>query len=415
MAVCLLPAAAEARVSYRQAVDLERSLSLALPAVEGASVFLDGGDSRCPTTPFTFEWGDGSRDESFFPARHTYAGDGGRYTVRVTAHYADGSSDTVATAVVLVPALAFERRVPSAVRLLLPDTPEGVAPAIAPDVPRLGAFAPEAFTTVPPATIEYVLDVAHAIQMDLCNRDVAPRAATHQVVARADDGYGCSLWFLEPSVTSCVTQMVAPVPDWSSLFHESGHNLTLNSPAAYHLGGKTDGEMSAFMSESLAQILAHVTAALLRDDAEWYGISPDLADAVAASAFHTASGALTNCSRDYLRGGMRFCSHDSPDTPNDETLPTFMVFAREFLLLADGAGDYRLPTKRLMASIETWCAEDTVRWQQPDNESFRATFMVAACSHALGRDLRDHFRALGFPISDAVYAEVGARPKAKAR
>jgi hypothetical protein len=48
-------------------------------------------------------------------------------------------------------------------------------------------------------------------------------------------------------------------------------------------------------------------------------------------------------------------------------------------------------------------------------ESFRATMMVAAVSFAHDRDLRDTFRALHFPIDDAVFSEltatVGAYPR----
>jgi hypothetical protein len=40
-----------------------------------------------------------------------------------------------------------------------------------------------------------------------------------------------------------------------------GHNLSLNSPASFYFGGKTDAHANAIISEALAQIFQDVTAA----------------------------------------------------------------------------------------------------------------------------------------------------------
>ncbi len=411
---CAGAAAASPAYSLREALTRESSLSLVPVVHEGLSVTIDGYDGRRPGTPFTFDWGDGMREESFFVAEHTYAEGTGVARITVTAHYDDGTTGEAGATLPLRPAVTYQRRVPRAVALLLPDSPATVAPAVEPGGPRLGAFPAEVFTAIPPDAIEYVLDVAHAIQIDLCNGDVAPRARTRQVVARSEEGYGCSLWFLEPATVACATKMVGPSPDWSSLFHEMGHNVTLNTPAACHLGGKTDGPMSAIASESLAQILQHATAALLCADAERTGLSPDLRDLIWACALRTTVP-LVEGARRYEREGMCFRSRDLPETPTDETLPSFMHLGREFLLLADETGEIRLATKRLMAAVETWSPADTERWQQPENEVFRATFLVAAMSHGVGRDLREHFRARGYPVDDTLYGELAIRPKAEVR
>ena len=60
--------------------------------VRGATATLNGGDSRRPATPFTFDWGDGSRSEGFFPVAHTYTDTRRNYTVTTTAHYPTGES-----------------------------------------------------------------------------------------------------------------------------------------------------------------------------------------------------------------------------------------------------------------------------------------------------------------------------------
>jgi hypothetical protein len=237
---------------------------------------------------------------------------------------------------------------------------------------------------------------------------VAPSAAEGQLVARATKGYGFSLWFTEPAAFACADAVMAPAPRWSVLFHEMAHGVTLNSPARRRIGADVTGCANAVMSESLAQILQHVTAALMANEPSRYGLSEDLAEEVWASAELTA-GPLIDGARRYREGGLHYCSWNSPETDDDETLPTFMALAREFLLLADATGDLRGPTRRLMAAIETWGPADAERWQPREAEAFRSTFMVAAVGHALGQDVRTHFRDMGFPIEDVVYTAVQAR------
>jgi hypothetical protein len=76
------------------------SLGLLVLEVDHATrtLHLGGGDTRQPSTPFDFDWGDGSVTQGFFPLTHSYSASG-RYTVRVTAHYANG---TVGYALVVV-------------------------------------------------------------------------------------------------------------------------------------------------------------------------------------------------------------------------------------------------------------------------------------------------------------------------
>jgi hypothetical protein len=48
-----------------------------------------------------WEWGDGTSEDHYFPATHTYR-QGGRYTIRVTAFQSDGLSTTERTSVDLI-------------------------------------------------------------------------------------------------------------------------------------------------------------------------------------------------------------------------------------------------------------------------------------------------------------------------
>ena len=64
-------------------------LTLREPVVDRktGTVLINGLDTNQPDTPFTWSWGDGKMDQSFFPATHTYADRTTTYTVTVTAHY----------------------------------------------------------------------------------------------------------------------------------------------------------------------------------------------------------------------------------------------------------------------------------------------------------------------------------------
>jgi hypothetical protein len=53
-------------------------------------VFLNGGDPRAPSNPFTFIWGDGSTTIGFFPQTKTYAACDLNYTVEVRPNYGSG-------------------------------------------------------------------------------------------------------------------------------------------------------------------------------------------------------------------------------------------------------------------------------------------------------------------------------------
>jgi hypothetical protein len=63
----------------------------------------------------------------------------------------------------------------------------------------------------------------------------------------------------------------------------------------------------------------------------------------------------------------------------------------------------------MMRLLQTFNASDHARYQRPDEDAFRATFMVAAMSYGFDRDLRQRFRDLAFAIDDAVYDEMMAR------
>jgi len=56
-------------------------------------VQINGVDSRAPNTPFTWNWGDGATTQGFFPQSHTYSNVQLNYSLQVTSHENDGSTD----------------------------------------------------------------------------------------------------------------------------------------------------------------------------------------------------------------------------------------------------------------------------------------------------------------------------------
>ena len=63
------------------------------------AVAINGVDTRRPTKPFQFDWGDGTSSQNFFPASHIYVDLRRNYVVKVTATYEDGSTQSVSVPV----------------------------------------------------------------------------------------------------------------------------------------------------------------------------------------------------------------------------------------------------------------------------------------------------------------------------
>ncbi len=402
--------AEERRFSFAPLMGDPPTLHVAEPTVSGAEVTVNGGDSARPRTPFTFDWGDGTKSRSFFPAKHTYADTSRSYTITVTAHYGDRSASQAVRLSFVRPSYAYRRDPSIPRRIRIPSEPvalDTTMPGYRPPTDLKG-FA-DADLAVPRDALEYALDVGHAIQMDLCNGDVDPRGGLDQVVlSQPKFGGAFSLWFTRPVVMGANPAYLSNLSGLSSLYHEMGHNITLNSPARYRFGGKTDGPMNTIVSETLAQIMQHATAWLILNHPQRYGLGEALAEGLERSVAMSFTG-LARAHRDYVAQGCTFATRQEPGTKQDRTFGTFMTVAYVFVEGAERAGDFRGTTKRLMRLLQTFNEEDHRRYRMPANDAFRSTFMVAAVSHGLKRDMRARFRELRFPVDDTVYDEMMKR------
>jgi hypothetical protein len=387
------------------------TLSVGDVRIEGRVVRVNGADSAQPTTSFCFDWGDGKRTEGWFPATHEYEHIDHNYVLSVTARYGD-RTDKVTADVRFMPARYTYERLPTIPRRVFVPCEDTALGSTMPgyDPPRgVTCFEDAGLCPVPRDVIEYVLDVGHHIQMDLCNADVTPKAATRQVVLKQTQFGGCgSLWFTDPVSFICHPNYLSNEVDFSSLLHELGHNLTLNSPADYRFGGKTDGPMNAIVSETLANIFQHATIHIILNTDGHFGLSDDLCRRLSECGIRSV-GVIREAHRKYVTDPREYTTYNDPDTRDDDTFNTFMTVAYVFCDLAEQRGDYRTPLKRMMHLMQTFSPSDHQRFQQRENEPFRATFLIAGLSYGLDTDLREKFRQLNFPVSDEIYSELLAR------
>jgi hypothetical protein len=228
----------------------------------------------------------------------------------------------------------------------------------------------------------------------------------NQVIVNDPNGM-YSLWFTSPVAVAASNGAFSGTPQWSSLFHEMGHNMTLNSPANYYYGGKIDGNANAIFSETMAQIFQHATDYVLINDYQTYGLSEDLALDIKNSALSSMQY-VTNAYQSYLANGKHFDSWNDPSTPDDETLDTFMTIAYVFFEHAENSPlGYSASLKRMMTLLQLFDANMAAQYDPNDNTAaaatFRSTLMVAAVSYAFEQDLRPEFRNLNFPIDDQEY------------
>jgi hypothetical protein len=399
-------------------------VKVAVIDLEGGSVECNGVDSARPQESFLWDWGDGEQSRGFFPQKHSYRNRNRSYLAKVTAHYPGDRSDSVEVGVFFRPLSLLPNRPPIArsVRVLIPAEKPDLRPARAPYglSPSLTAFDDSFFQTCTRETVEYVLTQAAAIQVDFANSDVCKADGRFEQVLLRDPKFNgmYSVWYTEPVCFGVGDYGFKGDLQWSSFFHEMGHNVTLNSPARFHWGFKQDGPANSIYSETMAQIFQHATAYELLNNQRKYGLSGELAFGIAKNA-RDSMCFVRRGFESYRKEGFRFCSWNDPETQQDETINTFTTIAYKFFEHAENAGrGYREPVKQLTAFLQRfnpeWEKGFSARRNSPQAERFRATLAVAALSQAFGKDLRPEFRDLRFPIDDDVFQELmtsGKTPK----
>ncbi|HEY4759362.1 MAG TPA: hypothetical protein VIH42_02155, partial [Thermoguttaceae bacterium] len=87
------------------------------------TVSYNGLDMAQPNIPFTWNWGDGTIVDGWFPQNHTYSDPSHNYVVTLTSHYLDGSSDSVSSTVRFVAPQINPVSLPSNVTVTIPAQP----------------------------------------------------------------------------------------------------------------------------------------------------------------------------------------------------------------------------------------------------------------------------------------------------
>ena len=233
-----------------------------------------------------------------------------------------------------------------------------------------------------------------------------------QVVLR-DSTFGgaYSLWYSSPVAFASGDCFFSGSIDYSSLFHEMGHNFTANSPASFRYGGKVDGCANAIVGETVARWFQQTVAFELLNNPVKYGIPDDVASAIASSASNMMRGVRYSYDA-YVAAGKPFSSWNSPDTAVDETFGTFTTLAYRFFVHADAIQDCKGPLTRAMKLLNTFKSAMLSQYAPSENTeaaaTFRSTLMVAAISYGFAQDLRSEFRQLGFPIDDSTFSTLYA-------
>jgi hypothetical protein len=385
------------------------------------TVRIEGGAAGLAGEP-VWSFGDGEVKAHWFPIEHTYATPRSTHIVKVSGVFRDGVTNS-AELMVRFTAPSIERRVSSeTVAVTIPSCDVALASRM-PEygfAPTLTHFDNRVFTpAMPRSTLEYLLTVAATIQYGLVNSNLTlVDRGFRQILLRDPKAGGMySIWYSTPIAFGVGDYGLQGAPEYSSFFHEMGHNFTLNFPAPYRYGGRIDGDANAIYSETLAQIFQHATAWEIINRAAEYGIPADLVFEIRQSA--RLSMAVVRSSYDrYVRSGAKFASWNDPTTPQDETFDTFMTVAYKFFAHAESGGrGYKTPTQRLCQFLGMFDADLHRQYSQivmtEAAEEFRSTLFVAGLSHAFHEDLRSEFRTLRFPVDDRVYDQLTSRMRAE--
>ncbi len=363
-------------------------------------------------TYISWEWGDGTIENGWFPMTHTYTDVTQNYILEVIANYAGGGKDTAETIIRFVPPFISPITLPDMIAVHIPDNEvvlDTMGTRLYPPPTYLTFFDDDFFPIIPRSTIEYILSTAAKFQKDFANDSLfLPFGKFEQYMFR-DPTFGgaYSLWFTNPVSFGVGDPFMLGNIDYSSLFHEMGHNMTLNTPPSFYYGDVIGGNANAIYSESMAQIFQHATGYEIVNNYDYYGLSEDLMLEIKQQVIRTIKF-VRNGYDQYILNDKPFASWNDPSTPEDETMLTFLTIALKFCEHAENSEEgYMIPLKRMMNLLQGLCLGWAIAYDPQHNtadaDTFRATLMVRALSDAFQTDLKDEFRDLNFPVSDQIY------------
>jgi len=360
----------------------------------------------------SWDWGDGNFENGWFPMTHTYADISQNYIVRVIANYSGGLKDTAEILIRFIPPSIVPITLSDTIAVHIPDNDDlldTLGTRLYPPPITLTFFNDNFFQIIPRSTLEYVLTASAEIQRDFVNDNLFLIYGKFEQYMFRDSTFNgaYSLWSTNPVAFGVGDVLMNIIIDYSTLFHEMGHNATFNTPPNFYYGGRIDGNAYAIYAETLAQIFQHSIGYEIVNDYDYYGLSEDLMIEIKQEVIRTMKF-VRNKYEQFLTNGKPFASWNDPSTQENETFLTFMTIAYKFCEHAENSGQgYLLPTKRMMTLLQGFCQEWADRYDPLNNtaaaDTFRSTLMVTALSYAFSSDLRNEFRNLNFPIDDETY------------
>ncbi|MGD2250281.1 MAG: PEGA domain-containing protein, partial [Candidatus Methanofastidiosia archaeon] len=384
-------------------------------------VIIDGKDNQNSAVPLTFEWGDDSPNSyGKFPQEHIYADLSKNYVLRVVAHYPRGKINSEEVLVYFTKLTINEKEkisLPDSISVIIPDhtitlkerDPEKENRPKNYKIQDLSYFDDDNFKYIDRETVEYVLTLAALIQKNFVNDNIILIDEEFPQVILLEPGKNGahSIWYTDPICVAIGENFSMSTDEgikWVVLFHELGHNFTLNTPPHYPFGGNLDGGANALYSESIARIFQIVTACELINNYEDYGLTEDIVFKIKQDTIDSMNN-LYDIYKEYE-------SFSSWGNKKNETKETFVTIAYKFFENAKKSEiGYRIAVKRMMEFFQTFDKDIKEKYSpnknsEPAAEEFRATYMVVALSYAFSEDLRKEFRDLNFPINDEIYNQL---------
>ncbi|GAB3639437.1 BACON domain-containing protein [Spirosoma arcticum] len=370
---------------------------------------------RNSSVPLTFIWGDNTPNTiGYFPQTHTYASITQNQLVRTVATFKDNQKDTAEVFVNFIKPKVSPISTDPKFKVTIPNQVVSL-----PIRNSTGFFTRSYFNDdhfkgpFTRAEIEYILTVGNSIEFDLANGNVYQfNGKVEQYMLRDPDfGGGYAVDYTNPFSFYMNDRYVNGSQEpigFSSLMHEMGHNMTTTMPADFLIGPKVGGPGGAIYIETMAQIFQHAVGYEMVNNPEKYGLDA-VATNILRTEFLSSFRQLSYFYQQYVDKGMNYQTWVDSQNSYEIITYTFGTAGYKFCEYAENQGlGYRIPTKRLTQFLQRFNAEWEKRYDRLNNtsaaNSFRATMMVAAISHAFQKDLRADFRALKFPVSDADWA-----------
>ena len=424
-AACALPGLAQTEIfNYKRALGGSgKTLSANIQSINRTTgeVIFGGVDTKGPTTPgltFTWIWGDGTSNNGFFPQTKKYADVTKNYIAKVVSNYSATEKDTVDILIGFVKPVLKPIALDPKLKVTIPSQPLSVSSTNGYGVPALKPFADSFFSELSRSEFEYLFHLGATIEYDFVNENVLLSNGKFEQYALRDTAFSgaYALWYSRPVTFGIGNGFVqGSDSDFSSMYHEMGHNFTLNFPANFIYGGKIDGPANAFYSEAMAQVFQYAVGYEIINNYQKYGLDDQLLFKF-KSLFFNGVSRLRGTYTEYVNEGMRFNTFNTTDARrNRDVFQTFLSVPYKFYEYAEQQGKgYRQPIKRLTQFLSRFNADWQKRYDQfndtPAGNSFRATLMVAAMSYAFEKDLRADFRAINYPVSDTDFAYLNADP-----